>query len=116
MKIYWTDEWKARALLAIIVVLTGVMVLCAQGCTTCEPQIIKQIEVIESPPEIIIVLPPEVQVPTMPILESVDNAALAVVDPAAWLRLVAADFVELVNALEAARCELNAVNEVTKGE
>ena len=116
MKIYWTDEWKARALLAVIVLLTAIMAFCAQGCASCEPKIIRQVEVIEAPPEIITILPPEVRVPTMPVLESIDNAALASVDPAAWLRLVAADFVQLVDALEAARGELIAVNEARNVE
>ena len=115
----WTDEGRMTPremmIAAAVIAVTLLLVLVTQSCSTCEPECCADCPTLLQPcapvpPEIITVLPPEVTVPPKPSLESLDNAALAMIDPAAWLRMLAQDFAELAEALDMARGELEAVN------
>ncbi len=110
-----TSWQESFAITAIVLMIIALALTCLFGCSTCLPDHCAdcpvEIVTIPSPPEVITILPPKMSVPPMPILECVENANLAILDPASWLVLLAADFVELKEALETMRTKQILINE-----
>lgn len=109
----WT--WLQTVAVTIVLVFGAALMVCLSGCNTCRPACCADcppvIELVDRPPEVIIIPPPKVNVPDRPRLESIEQWALAAIDPAAWLRLLVADMVETLDALDRSREELAAVND-----
>ena len=105
-------EARAASVLVWVAMLVVALVACAlalTGCasTPCVPEVVT----IPSPPEIITVLPPAPVIPPAPILLATtpEGLALAAADPAAWLRLLAADLLRALESYRLARQELEAI-------
>ena len=116
---HWTEGpvrwawWEIAATVGTVLALI-LLSLSLQGCASCRPACCAdcppQIELVERPPEIVLVRPPEVVVPETPDLIAIERAELAADDPVGWLRLLAADVLSLLDALERAQVELQAIN------
>lgn len=99
--------WIAAA--GVVLVLAVVLVLTV-GCASAPP-CVPEVITVPSPPEVVTVLPPMPRIPAAPDVLSTTPEGLALVqaDPAAWLRLLAADLLRAHEAYRAAADELEAL-------